>query len=86
MAAPVLSKEASATLRDQLLAELEGLMPQEDLGAWTFHAQPETPLIVLFKLAGPALLLVDALVKDRFPTVPSFVVIIFHMLKFLSLS
>ena len=36
--AAVLSREASAILRDQLLAELEGLGPQDDLDAWTLRA------------------------------------------------
>jgi hypothetical protein len=37
---PILSREASATLRDQLLAELEGL-GLEDLDAWTVQAWPK---------------------------------------------
>ena len=37
---PVLSREASATLRDQLLAELEGLA-LSDLDAWTLQAWPK---------------------------------------------
>jgi ERF superfamily len=37
---PILSREASATLRDQLLAELEGL-ELKDLDAWTFQAWPK---------------------------------------------
>ena len=37
---PTLSREASATLRDQLLAELEGL-GLKDLDAWTFQAWPK---------------------------------------------
>src|SRR5260370_1428843 len=37
---PLLSREASATLRDQLLAELEGL-ELKDLDAWTFQAGPK---------------------------------------------
>jgi hypothetical protein len=36
----ILSREASATLRDQLLAELEGL-GLKDLDAWTFQAWPK---------------------------------------------
>jgi hypothetical protein len=38
--AGVLSAEASATLRDQLLAELEGLGLKDDLEAWTIRAWP----------------------------------------------
>src|SRR5258707_7269799 len=34
----VLSAEASVTLREKLLTEIEGLEPQDDLDAWTFHA------------------------------------------------
>ena len=42
--AAVLSNEASAILRDQLLAELEGLGLKDDLDAWTFaHGQWQTP-------------------------------------------
>ena len=37
----VLSREASATLRDQLLAELEGLELKDDLDAWTLQAWPK---------------------------------------------
>ena len=37
---PLLSREASATLRDQLLTELEGL-ELKDLDAWTFQAWPK---------------------------------------------
>ena len=32
------ASQASATLRDQLLAELEGLEPKDGLDAWTFQA------------------------------------------------
>ena len=39
--AAVLSGEASATLRDQLLAELEGLELKDGLDAWTFQAWPK---------------------------------------------
>ena len=39
-AAPSLSGEASAILRDQLLAELVGLGLEDDLNAWTLHAWP----------------------------------------------
>src|SRR5258706_6327458 len=38
---PNLSSEASAILRDQLLAELEGLGLKDDLDAWTLHAWPK---------------------------------------------
>jgi hypothetical protein len=38
---PILSREASATLRDQLLAELEGLELKDGLDAWTFQAWPK---------------------------------------------
>jgi hypothetical protein len=38
---PILSREASATLRDQLLAELEGLEFKDGLDAWTFQAWPK---------------------------------------------
>jgi ERF superfamily/Putative HNHc nuclease len=38
---PILSREASATLRDQLLAELEGLELKDGLGAWTLQAWPK---------------------------------------------
>ncbi len=38
--AGVLSAEASATLRDQLLAELEGLGLKDDLDAWAIRAWP----------------------------------------------
>jgi ERF superfamily len=38
---PLLSREASATLRDQLLAELEGLELNDGLDAWTFQAWPK---------------------------------------------
>src|SRR6478752_343445 len=37
---PILSREASATLRDQLLAELEGLEPKDGLDAWALQAWP----------------------------------------------
>jgi hypothetical protein len=37
----VLSGEASAILRDQLLAELEGLRLEDDLDAWTLRAWPK---------------------------------------------
>jgi hypothetical protein len=37
----VLSGEASAILRDQLLAELEGLALKDDLDAWTLRAWPK---------------------------------------------
>ncbi|MBR1298568.1 ERF family protein [Bradyrhizobium sp. AUGA SZCCT0042] len=37
----VLSAEASATLRDQLLAELDGLGLKDDLDAWTLQAWPK---------------------------------------------
>ena len=39
--AAVLSSEASAILRDQLLAELEGLEPKAELDAWTLRAWPK---------------------------------------------
>jgi hypothetical protein len=32
------SAEASATLREKLLTQIEGLEPQDDLDAWTFQA------------------------------------------------
>ena len=38
--AAVLSSEASAILRDQLLVELEGLELKDDLDAWTLRAWP----------------------------------------------
>jgi hypothetical protein len=37
----ILSREASATLRDQLLAELEGLELDDGLDAWTLQAWPK---------------------------------------------
>jgi ERF superfamily len=37
----VLSAEASATLREKLLTEIEGLEPHDDLDAWTFQAWPK---------------------------------------------
>ncbi|MBR1190361.1 ERF family protein [Bradyrhizobium sp. AUGA SZCCT0160] len=37
----VLSAEASATLRDQLLAELDGLGLKDDIDAWTLQAWPK---------------------------------------------
>lgn len=40
--AAVLSSEASAILRDQLLVELEGLAPKADIDAWTLRAWPKT--------------------------------------------
>ena len=39
--AAILSGEASAILRDQLLAELEGLALKDDLDAWTLRAWPK---------------------------------------------
>ena len=39
--AAVLSGEASAILRDQLLAEMEGLGAKDDLDAWTLRAWPK---------------------------------------------
>ena len=39
--AAVLSGEASAILRDQLLAEMEGLEIKDDLDAWTLRAWPK---------------------------------------------
>ena len=39
--APTLSGEASASLRDQLLAEMEGLERKDDLDAWTLRAWPK---------------------------------------------
>ena len=39
--AAVLSGEASAILRDQLLAEIAGLEPKDDLDAWTLRAWPK---------------------------------------------
>ena len=39
--AAVLSGEASAILRDQLLAEMEGLGLKDDLDAWTLRAWPK---------------------------------------------
>ena len=39
--AAVLSSEASAILRDQLLAEMEGLGLKDDLDAWTLRAWPK---------------------------------------------
>ena len=39
--AAALSGEASAILRDQLLAEIEGLEPKDDLDAWTLRAWPK---------------------------------------------
>jgi hypothetical protein len=44
--APILSKEASAALRDQILAELESLKSQEDLDAWTLRAWPKANSLV----------------------------------------
>ena len=38
---PILSREASATLRDQLLAELEALELKDGLDAWTLLAWPK---------------------------------------------
>src|SRR5882672_6432160 len=43
---PILSKEASAALRDQILAELESLKTQEDLDAWTLRAWPKADSLV----------------------------------------
>lgn len=37
-----LSGEASASLQDRLLAEIEGLRPEDDLDAWTLLAWPKT--------------------------------------------
>jgi hypothetical protein len=39
--APTLSGEASASLRDQLLAEMEGLPRKDDFDAWTLRAWPK---------------------------------------------
>ena len=39
--APTLSGEASASLRDQLLAEMEGLARKDDFDAWTLRAWPK---------------------------------------------
>ena len=39
---PILAAEASATLRDELLAEVEGLEFKEHLDAWTLRAWPRT--------------------------------------------
>jgi hypothetical protein len=39
--APMLSGEASASLRDQLLAEMEGLARKDDFDAWTLRAWPK---------------------------------------------
>ena len=39
--AAVLSGEASAILRDQLLAEIAGLETKDDLDAWTLRAWPK---------------------------------------------
>jgi hypothetical protein len=38
---PILSKETSAALRDQILAELESLKPQENLDAWILRTWPK---------------------------------------------
>jgi hypothetical protein len=43
--AAVLSGEASAILRDQLLVEMEGLGPQDDLDAWTLRAWPRANIL-----------------------------------------
>ena len=43
---PVLSAEASATPRDQLLAELEGLGLKDDLDAWALRTWPKVNTLV----------------------------------------
>ena len=43
--AAVLSGEASAVLRDQLLAEIAGLEAQDDLDAWTVRAWPQANIL-----------------------------------------
>jgi hypothetical protein len=43
--AAVLSGEASAVLRDQLLAEIAGLDAQDDLDAWTARAWPQANIL-----------------------------------------
>src|SRR4051812_9358245 len=41
-----LSAGASAALRDQLLAELRGLVTEDDLDAWTLHAWPNAKTLL----------------------------------------
>ena len=65
---PALSREASATLRDQLLAELEGLEPKDGLDAWAFQAWPKAN--TLTPADGDEVRLAFQARLDRLQTIP----------------
>ena len=67
-AAPTLSGEASATLRDQLLAEMEGLERKDDLDAWTLRAWPKAN--TLTPADGDEVRLAFQARLDRLQTIP----------------